>query len=82
MYFILEIKEADMAIFGVTASHAKYLVCDLSTPVMMEPYYIVVPWPREESRLLAPIRPFQPEVCKSQFYFIAVPKKVMTRILN
>ena len=54
-----------MAIFGVISSHAKYLTCDLSIPAMMEPNYIVVPWPKEESRLLAPIRPFQPPVCAS-----------------
>jgi hypothetical protein len=70
-----------MAIFGVTASHAKYLSCDLSTPVMMEPYYIVVPWPKEESRLLAPIRPFQPEVNVSQLLYFIVPKKLMIRTI-
>ncbi len=65
-----------MAILGVTASLAKYLACDLSTPVMMEPFYIVVPWPKEESRLLAPIRPFQPEVCISQTHILLhIPKK-------
>jgi len=55
-------QEADIAIFGVISSHAKYLVCDLSTPIMMQRYYLVIPWPKEESRLLAPIRPFQPAV--------------------
>ena len=32
----------------------------------MQKYYIVVPWPKEESRLLATIRPFQPEVLKKK----------------
>lgn len=40
----IKTKEADVSIFLI----------------MMEPYYIVVPWPKEQSRLLAPIRPFQP----------------------
>ena len=52
----------DVTAFGVTSSHAKYQLVDLSIPMMIEPYSIVVPWPKEESRLLAPIRPFQPPV--------------------
>ena len=51
---------------GVVASHDRFLVCDLSIPVLMQKYYIVVPWPKEESRLLATIRPFQPEVLKKK----------------
>ena len=55
-------KEVDVTAFGLTSSYAKYQVIDLSIPMMIEPYSIVVPWPKEESRLLAPIRPFQPPV--------------------
>lgn len=36
----------------------------------MEPYYIVVPWPKEESRLLAPIHPFQPMVITYNYKII------------
>lgn len=57
-----------MAITGVISSHSKFLVVDLSVPLLMEPYYIVVPWPKEESRLLAPIRPFQPMVISKEYY--------------
>lgn len=43
-------------------SHSKYLVVDLTIPIVMEPFPIIVPWPKKENRLLAPIRPFQPLV--------------------
>ena len=55
--------------FGMVASHARYQIVDLSYPVQLAPMRIVVPWPSEESRLLAPIRPFQPMVCSIFFYF-------------
>ena len=51
-----------MAVFGVISSHSKFQQCDLSTPIMIEPFGLVVPYPKEENRLLAPIRPFQPIV--------------------
>jgi hypothetical protein len=44
------------------ATQLKYQQIDFSVPKMIEPYIIIVPWPKEESRLLAPIRPFQPMV--------------------
>ena len=55
-------QEVDMAPFGIMPSPEKYQIIDMSVPVMIEQYYIVVPWPKEKSRLLAPIRPFQPIV--------------------
>ena len=51
-----------MALLGFLPSQARNKLVDLSVPFMMEPYRIIVPWPKEESRLLAIIRPFQPEV--------------------
>lgn len=56
-----------MAPFGIIPSPEKYQMIDMSVPVMIEKYYIVVPWPNEESRLLAPIRPFQPIVSKTKY---------------
>lgn len=32
---------------------------DLTTPLGIQSYGLAVPWPREESRLLAPIHPFE-----------------------
>lgn len=43
-------------------NHRFYLQADLSVPLMIAPFRIAVPWPATESRLLAPIRPFQPLV--------------------
>jgi hypothetical protein len=34
----------------------------MATAIIVEPFPIIVPWPKEENRLLAPIRPFQPLV--------------------
>lgn len=51
-----------MTIFGLVPSPAKYQVIDISVPIIITPYRLVVPWPKEMSRLLAPILPFQPMV--------------------
>jgi len=52
----------DISPIGFVANQLNYQQFDFSVPKMIEPYVIVVPWPNEESRLLAPIRPFQPMV--------------------
>ena len=31
----------------------------MTIPYKIEPWHLIVPWPKEESRLLATIRPFQ-----------------------
>ena len=56
------LQEADILAIGLVASPLAYSQVDISVPVMMEPFRLIVPWPEEESRLLAPIRPFQPIV--------------------
>ena len=55
-------QEVDISAIGVDMLHNVFEKVDISVPVMIEPYKLVVPWPDEESRLLAPIRPFQPLV--------------------
>ena len=55
-------KETDIFAIGLVASASAYSQIDITVPVMMEPFRLIVPWPEEESRLLAPIRPFQPIV--------------------
>ena len=59
VYFM---QKADVLVMGVIVSHAKFLVSDPSTFILIEPFYLLVPWPKEESRILAPILPFQPPV--------------------
>jgi len=44
---------------GLVMSHAKFLLFDIASYMLIEPFQLLVPWPQEESRLLAPIRPFQ-----------------------
>ena len=50
----------------VTTEVALYLArfsrFDVSIPLYTSGVALMVPWPDEESRLLAPIRPFQPMV--------------------
>ena len=58
-YFL---QKADVAAFGIITTYDKFLVLDISVPLIIEPHRIIVPWPKEESRLLATIRPFQPLV--------------------
>jgi len=52
----------DVAPIGFVASPLKYQQVDISVPKIIEPFILIVPWPKEESRLLASIRPFQPMV--------------------
>ena len=54
-----------MVALAVVISHARSLVLDISSYVMIEPFRLLVPWPKEVNRLLAPIRPFQPPVSAS-----------------
>jgi hypothetical protein len=49
-------------VMGLVANPERYKQLDITVPAMIDPYHLVVPWPKEESRLLAPIRPFQPIV--------------------
>ena len=53
------------------ASHAKYLEIDLTIPIIMEPFRLIVPWPKEESRLWAIIRPFQLPVKSQSFPLVS-----------
>ena len=55
--------------FGLIPSHAKYQVADFTVPILAEPWHFIVPWPKKDSRLLAPIRPFQPPVKKTMLKF-------------
>ena len=55
-------QDVDITPIGVDMIHDVYQKIDVSFPVLMDPYRLIVPWPDEESRLLAPIRPFQPLV--------------------
>ena len=69
---ILDDKEMDLGAIGVTMNFKHYSQqnIDISVPIISEPYKLVVPWPKYESRLFAPIRPFQPLVsCPSRTIF-------------
>ena len=59
-------QEVDLSAIGIDSlSHALYQKIDFSVACIQWPYRLVVPWPKEETRLLAPIRPFQPLVSHS-----------------
>ena len=57
-------QEADVLVTGLALSHARFLISDPSTCILIEPLRLLVPWPKEQSRLLAPILPFQPAVSR------------------
>ena len=70
-------KEVDIAPIGLVASPLQYKQIDVSVPKMFEPYILIVPWPKEESRLFASIRPFQPMV----WFWLGVALLVLTPVL-
>jgi len=41
---------------------------DISYPISLNPFRMIVPAPKEKSRLFAFIRPFQPLVTAAKFY--------------
>jgi len=55
-------QEVDLAPVGLMPNPQKYQQIDFSVPISMDPCRLVVPYPKEESRLMAPLRPFQPTV--------------------
>ena len=66
--YTLNEQEVDLSTIGITLHIKHYLQnVELSFPIYMEPYRLVVPWPKEENRLLAPIRPFQPWVSYTNY---------------
>ena len=64
-------KEVDIAAFGLLQSPEKNRLVDLSVPVMMKPYRLVIPWPEEKrvgrKDMLAPLRPFSLQVNRSHY---------------
>jgi len=60
-----------------TASIELWPIMDFTSLVMQEPFNIIAPWPKEESRLTAVIRPFNLVVhigsCNSHFFFLKNP---------
>lgn len=53
----------DFAPLGLIPSPDRNAQVDFSFPTGMEPFRLVVPYPKEESRLFATVRPFQSSVC-------------------
>jgi len=64
---------------GLVMSHSKFLDFDIASYMVIEPFRLLVPWPREESRLLAPIRPFQLPVSNAHLseYLIDIFKLII-----
>lgn len=51
-------QEVDISSFSMALTLDNCIRTDCSVPVTMTPVSLMVPWPEEESRLLAPIHPF------------------------
>ena len=60
VYFCL--KRVDVVTIGLVPSSDKMRYMEFAPPSMVMPYQFLLPVPDEESRLLGPIRPFQPTV--------------------
>ena len=73
-----QLQVVDISPIGFVANSPKYEQIDFSVPKMIEPYVIIVPWPKEESRIWASIRPFQPMV----WLWLAVALFVLTPFLT
>ena len=58
----MKIQRADLAPIGLISSPLRYQQIDVSVPKVIEPFILIVPWPNEQSHLLATIRPFTPMV--------------------
>lgn len=56
-----------MAGFGFVITYDRFKQMDFSPPVLIQDYHMLVPYPTEESRLLAPIHPFHLTVCCERF---------------
>jgi len=62
------IQEADIAVTQMLLSWSLFNRLDVSIPLYTAGSALIVPWPEEESRLLAPIHPFQPMVLTPKYY--------------
>ena len=47
-------------------------VMDCSLPLLFQGFQLLVPWPKEETRILSPIRPFQLKVFIFEFFFYLI----------
>lgn len=76
--YALREKEIDIANYPAAMNLFNSKLVDLSFPVWSEPFCMLQPFPEEESRLLAPIRPFSDAVGFNQQRFIQKKKKKKT----
>ncbi len=64
IYTLYKMKEVNIsAKFVLLVKIECILRADCSIPLLVSHSQLMVPWPNEESRILATIRPFQFEVC-------------------
>jgi len=60
----MHLQDVDVITTTVTLFLARFIRFDVSIPLYTSGVALMVPWPDEENRLLAPIHPFQPMVIK------------------
>ena len=58
----MNLQDVDVITTTVTLFLARFIRFDISIPLYTAGSALMVPWPDEESRLLAPTHPFQPMV--------------------
>lgn len=58
----MQLQDVDVVTTAVTLFLTRFSRFDVSVPLYTSGVALMVPWPDEVSRLLAPIQPFQPMV--------------------
>ena len=63
-------QEVDVVTTDAALFLARFHKFDVSIPLYTSGVALLVPWPDEQSRLLAPIHPFQPMVMNPTYYYV------------
>lgn len=58
MIYTFETQEVDFVNFPIVMNYQYSTLMDFTIPVWIQNYVLMQPYPQEESRLIAPIRPF------------------------
>ena len=59
IFYDVWVQEVDIISIGFSPTADRIVFMDFSTPLIVQPNRLVVPFPKEESRLLATVMPFQ-----------------------
>lgn len=55
-------QEVNIIAFTLAIAHDRFRSVDFSMPVSVNQFGMMLPWPEEESKFVASLKPFQPQV--------------------